>query len=120
MYLWQAEANMILMIGGSTRRETSEIKERCTLKVPVVVTDNGYAIEALPVYVTDVRRDTDYNSQESVLGSEIDSEPLKSAVTNFLDAYYSQDQSMINYLLAAGVPIRINSLAYRSGIHSRN
>ncbi|MFR3628731.1 MAG: conjugal transfer protein [Lachnospiraceae bacterium] len=82
--------------------ETLEIKERCTLKVPVVVTDNGYAIEALPVYVTDVRRDTDYNSQESVLGSEIDSEPLKSAVTNFLDAYYSQDQSMINYLLAAG------------------
>ena len=82
--------------------ETSEIKERCTLKVPVVVTDNGYAIEAIPVYVTDVRQDTDYNSQESVLGNEIDSEPLKSAVTNFLDAYYSQDQSMINYLLAAG------------------
>jgi hypothetical protein len=96
------EAEVQYELIDPTTVETSKSKDSCTLKVPVVVTDNGYAIEALPLYVTDVRRDTEYNSQEAALGNEIDSEPLKSAVTNFLDAYYSQDQSMINYLLAAG------------------
>lgn len=81
--------------------QTVEKKDKCTLKVPVAITENGYCVESLPLYVTDNRSDPAYNPQESSLGSEIDSEPLKGAITNFLDAYYSQDQSMIDYLLAA-------------------
>lgn len=83
-------------------QETGEIKQTtadCTLKVPVTVTDNGYCIEGLPLYVADNRLDASYNPLEAVPGVEIDNKEVELAVTNFLDAYYSQDQSMINYLL---------------------
>lgn len=82
--------------------DTGEIKQStnlCTLKIPVTVTNNGYCIEGLPLYVADNRLDTSFNPEEAIPGTEIDSKEIEPAVTNFLDAYYSQDQSMINYLL---------------------
>lgn len=80
--------------------EIAEKVENCTLKVPVTLTDQGYCIEGLPLFVSDKRLDESYNPQEAVPGTEIDSKEIEPAISNFLDAYYSQDQSMINYLLA--------------------
>lgn len=83
-------------------QDTGEVKQTTstsTLKVPVMVTENGYCIEGLPLYVADNRLDASYNPQEALPGTEIDKAAIEPAITNFLDAYYSQDQSMINYLL---------------------
>lgn len=82
--------------------DTGEVKQTTstsTLKIPVMVTENGYSIEGLPLYVADNRLDSSYNPQEALPGTEIDKEAIEPAITNFLEAYYSQDQSMINYLL---------------------
>lgn len=79
--------------------ETKQSTDLCTLKIPVTVTNKGYCIEGLPLYVADNRLDTSFNPEEAIPGTEIDSKDIAPAITNFLDAYYSQDQSMINYLL---------------------
>lgn len=72
----------------------------CTLKVPVIVSDVGYCVIGLPLFVEDNRLDDTYALSESVLGTEIDNKLVFSSVENFLMAYYEQDQAMINYLLA--------------------
>lgn len=79
--------------------ETKQSTDLCTLKIPVTVTNKGYCIEGLPLYVADNRLDSSFNPEEAIPGTEIDSKDIAPAITNFLDAYYSQDQSMINYLL---------------------
>lgn len=71
----------------------------CTLKVPVASTQTGYCVAALPVFMQDVRQDNTYSTSQTVSGNEIDSSIIEPSVKNFLEAYYSQDQSMINYLL---------------------
>lgn len=71
----------------------------CTLKIPVNVSDTGYCVTSLPMYVEDNRLDSTYNAQESTFGIEINSDEILPSINNFLDAYYVQDQSMINYLL---------------------
>ena len=74
--------------------------DNCTLKVPVIVTDNGFCVESVPMFVVDeTRRDETYNPAESSFGISINAQEITPALTNFLDAYYAQDQSMINYLL---------------------
>lgn len=84
--------------------DTGEIKQimsMSTLKVPVTITESGYSIEGLPLFVSDKRLDPSYNPEEAIPGSEIDNKLIEPAMTNFMDAYYSQDQSMINYLLTS-------------------
>ncbi|MCC2821004.1 conjugal transfer protein [Lachnoclostridium pacaense] len=81
--------------------EEGMVYDDCTLKIPVVATEAGYCIAALPVYVQDKRQDKDYKMPQSQLGTEIDTSTIAPAVTNFLEAYYAQEQSMINYLLTA-------------------
>lgn len=73
----------------------------CTLKIPVQVSESGYCVVALPLYVQDNRLDTTYTLPETAFGSEIDNTKITPAVSNFLEAYYEQDQSMINYLLTS-------------------
>lgn len=72
-----------------------------TLKIPVQVSEFGYCVIGLPLYVQDNRLDTTYTLQETTFGSEIDNTKITLAVNNFLEAYYEQDQSMINYLLTS-------------------
>lgn len=79
--------------------EISEKVEKSTLKVPVTITKQGYSIEGLPLFVADNRLDETYNPQEAVPGTKIDNKDIEPAIANFLEAYYAQDQSMINYLL---------------------
>ena len=73
----------------------------CTLKIPVVATESGYCITALPMYIQDKRNSDDYTLPQIPLGQEIDTALVSSSIENFLSAYYSQEQSMINYLLTA-------------------
>lgn len=75
--------------------------DTCVLKVPVSVSENGYCVEGVPMMVVDERLDKSYNMPETITGTSIDTKEIKPALNNFLDAYYSQDQSMINYLLTA-------------------
>ena len=71
----------------------------CTLKIPVVATESGYSITALPMYIQDKRNSDDYTLPQIPLGQEIDTALVSPSIENFLSAYYSQEQSMINYLL---------------------
>lgn len=73
----------------------------CTLKIPVAATESGFCVAALPMYVQDERLDKNYSQPQVQLGQEIDTTLMLPAVENFLSAYYTQDQSMINYLLTA-------------------
>lgn len=75
--------------------------DSCTLKVPVVVTDTGYCVTSLPMYVQDQRQDTEYVLPQVQPGQAVETALISSAVENFLDAYYTQEQSMVNYLLSA-------------------
>ena len=80
--------------------ENENVYDTCTLKIPVSISDDGYCVTSLPLYVEDKRLDETYNAAESILGIEIDSSMIMPSINNFFAAYYSQDQSMINYLLS--------------------
>ena len=82
--------------------EVSYVTKSATLKVPVVVGEEGYSIPSLPMLVTDTRADDSYDPQEIYRGAEVDKTAIEPAISNFLAAYYSQDQSMIDYLLTVG------------------
>ena len=80
-------------------QEEESIYDTCTLKIPVSATQAGYCVTSLPLYVQDSQLDTTYNAAELTWGVEIDSTPLEGSVRNFFETYYTQEQSMINYLL---------------------
>lgn len=82
-------------------KEQGNEYESCILKVPISVSELGYCVTSLPMYVKDERLDDTYNAPESRFGTEIDSSLIEPSIKNFLDAYYAQDQSMINYLLTS-------------------
>jgi hypothetical protein len=80
--------------------EKETITERANVKVPVVFSGSGYCVESLPMFVQDQRLATNYNPSEIMVDSEISTEALKASIQTFLEAYYSQEQQMINYLLS--------------------
>lgn len=88
-----------------TQPETGEkeIKtEKANLKVPVVYSPgSGYCVESLPLFVQDERQAKNYNPAEVMVDSEIPTDSLRPSIQTFLEAYYSQEQQMINYLLSA-------------------
>lgn len=97
-----------------TRRETSTdgvvseqvTTERTILKVPVAVSGDAYIVEDLPAYVNDTMKISGYAAPTFVpAGDETPkeiNEAIKVALTNFYRAYYSDEQSVINYYLDAG------------------
>jgi hypothetical protein len=80
-----------------------EIKtEKANIKVPVVYSPgSGYCVESLPLFVKDQRLAGSYNPPEVIVDSEIPTESIRPSIQTFLEAYYSQEQQMINYLISA-------------------
>lgn len=82
---------------------TEEVtRQPVTLKVPIYVKDGGYAVENVPLIVTDsmllsCRTDDFYGTAVT----ELETAAIKTSVNNFLKAYCEQDASVIEYYLAA-------------------
>lgn len=73
------------------------------LKVPVSVKQGRYIVEGLPAFVTDDVKDSGYAKQE-YKGTPLPEEEaaeLETSLSNFLTAYYGQEQSVISYYLWA-------------------
>lgn len=70
------------------------------LRVPVYLSDSGYIVEDLPIFVNDTMKTGDYK-YEDCNGEEVDSSKYEKSVINFLKAYYGADQNVVDYYLAA-------------------
>lgn len=71
------------------------------LKVPVSVSsDNKYCIESIPMFVQDQLLDYSYQFTDFYPEGKIENNQIQSSIENFLIAYYSQDQEVINYYLS--------------------
>ncbi|SFS08031.1 conjugal transfer protein [Anaeromicropila populeti] len=93
------EYEMQQLTEDKTTYETVSKCESSTLKVPVSIQNNGFCIEDLPMYVSDSLLDEcEYNN---LVGEELESNEYNTAITNFLMAYYSQEQSVIDYYLSS-------------------
>lgn len=74
--------------------------ETSILKVPVSVSvDNKYCVEGIPMFVKDDLLDYGYTVTNFYPEGKIDNARVQSSIENFLTAYYSQDQEIINYYL---------------------
>lgn len=80
--------------------EEEEVLEqkRSVLKVPISMSNGGYCVEDLPLFVEDYIRDAGHQEIE-YYGTEIKNPKIEQALTNFLQAYYKQEQSVIDYYL---------------------
>ena len=75
--------------------------ETSILKVPVAASaDNKYCIESVPMFVQDQLLDYSYAFKDYYPEGKIDNSKVQSSIENFLTAYYSQDQEVINYYLS--------------------
>jgi hypothetical protein len=86
--------------GKITEKTTTE---KTTLKVPVIMKDNHYIVEDLPAYVNDNIKTSNFTAA-AYKGKECTTditEAIREALNNFYKAYYEEDQSVINYFLAA-------------------
>lgn len=89
-----------LMEDGITLRTNIESRNTI-LKIPVYVRDGKYAIENLPMFVSDEISLEGY-AVEEYYGMEVgDGEKslIEESLVNFLTAYYTQEQGVINYYL---------------------
>lgn len=74
--------------------------ETSILKVPVAASaDNKYCVESIPMFVQDQLLDYSYAFKDYFPEGKIDNSKVQSSIENFLTAYYSQDQEVINYYL---------------------
>lgn len=76
-----------------------------TVKVPVYIENGHYVVEDIPMIVSDTgykQVPADYE-EKKISKSEIsDTKEIKAQINNFLKAYYSNDQSLINQYLPEG------------------
>lgn len=79
-------------------KEEALEQEKSVLKVPVSVSESGYCVEDLPLFVEDYIRDSNHQDIE-YYGTEVKNPKIEQALTNFLQAYYKQEQSVIDYYL---------------------
>lgn len=75
---------------------------RVTVKVPIYVKKGKYVVEGLPVFTKDEIQLTEHEvvsySGEQISDTKKNS-AIKEALTNFLKAYYQEEQSVIDYYL---------------------
>lgn len=91
----------ILEEDGQTYTERKSLSQM-ELSVPVYVKDGFYVVENVPLMVSDTVNLEKY-SIEDYYGTSVDStktEAIETSVTNFLKAYYEQEDSVINYYLS--------------------
>ncbi|MBO5093469.1 MAG: conjugal transfer protein, partial [Lachnospiraceae bacterium] len=76
-------------------------REPVTLKIPIYSDSGKYVVEGVPVIVNDSMKLTGFSapvySGVTITDARVDA--IKTAVTNFLSAYYEQDQDVIEYYL---------------------
>lgn len=87
---------------GTTYTEESS-RQSVTLKVPVYCKDSRYVVESVPLVVNDSMQIEEYKITDfyGTYVSEQEAAAIKTSVNNFLKAYCEQDESVINYYLAA-------------------
>ncbi len=76
-------------------------QETC-LKVPVLANEEGMIVESLPMFLNDSVLLESYNAAE-YSGTPVDEQTtgaVTTAVTNFLEAYYGQNETAIEYYLS--------------------
>lgn len=91
------------ILGEDGKTYTTEIStSQIVLKVPVYMQDNYYIVESLPLMVTDSQLLAGYNVSDytGTALSEEKTEKIALSVKNFLQAYFEQDDSVINYYLS--------------------
>lgn len=91
-------------------------RNQLVLKVPVYCEDGAYIVENLPLIVSDGINLEKYIVEE-YYGTTLDdgkTAAVETSVANFLEAYFEQDESVINYYLAASA----DKEAF-SGLHGR-
>lgn len=97
----QAEVEYTRRVLQDGTNYTEEVnRQPVTLKVPVYCNNGTYAIESLPLVVSDSVLEK--YSAEDYYGSslsEADTARIKTSVDNFLKAYCEQDESVIDYYL---------------------
>ena len=78
-----------------------KLYEQTCLKVPVYVSEKGMIVEAIPLFVNDTMLLQGYVGTEYT-GTMVDEQTataVTTAVSNFLKAYYEQDETVIDYYL---------------------
>lgn len=95
---------------------TATSRNELVLKVPVYCENGAYIVESLPLIVSDDVNLEKYLPEEYYGTTLEDSKAasVKTSVQNFLKAYFEQDESVINYYLAASA----DKTAF-SGLHGR-
>lgn len=91
-------------LGEDGKTYTTEITtSQLVLKVPVYMQDGLYIVESLPLMVTDSQLLTGYKAEaySGTTLSESKVDKVTISVSNFLKAYFEQDDSVINYYLSS-------------------
>ena len=86
---------------SSGQDEQTSRQETC-LKVPVLAREGKMIVESLPMFLNDSMLLEDYSAAEYT-GTPADDQTagaVATAVTNFLEAYYGQNETAIEYYLA--------------------
>lgn len=86
----------------SQQVDTTTQQKEVILKVPVYSNGHTCIVEDLPMFVNDDLRASDYTA-DSYSGKSVNDasviSSIKDSLTNFLKAYYEEDQSVIDYYL---------------------
>lgn len=84
---------------------TEVIQEETTMIVPVYAAAGSYVVEDIPLFVKDSIAADSYAVQGYSGGMALSDaakvETIRTSITNFLTAYYSAEQSVIDYYLAS-------------------
>lgn len=98
------EHEEVIEKNGEKLESITQNRKTVTFKVPVYAEKGRYVVEGLPVIVNDSMALQNYSTPVYTGKTITDSRAatIKEAVSNFLEAYYGQDQNVIEYYLAKG------------------
>lgn len=98
------EHTEVIEKNGEKQENITQNRKTVTFKVPVYAEKGKYVVEGLPIIVNDSMALQNYSvpvySGKAITDSRVNA--IKEAVINFLEAYYGQDQNVIEYYLAKG------------------
>lgn len=100
--LAEVEYTQSVMDSSAQEYRTEIEKAQTYLKVPVYVDGEFMTVESLPLFISDSMLLEDYPGAEyyGTAADEKTASDVETAVTNFLKAYYEQDETVIDYYLS--------------------
>ncbi len=100
--LAEVEYTQNVMDSSAQEYRTETEKAQTYLKVPVYVDGEFMTVESLPLFISDSMLLEDYPGAEyyGTAADEKTASDVETAVTNFLKAYYEQDETVIDYYLS--------------------